>query len=67
MIMDKISIEDKFKEIDELLLKLSDKELSLEDSFSLYKDGLTKLKECNEIVDGIEKQLKVLQEEDSDV
>ncbi|MCR5272240.1 MAG: exodeoxyribonuclease VII small subunit [Lachnospiraceae bacterium] len=62
-----LNIEEKFEEINELIKKLDDKDISLEESFSLYKEGLLKLKECTDIVDGIEKQLIILQEEDKNV
>lgn len=60
-------IDDKFIEVEEIIKKMEDKSLSLEDSFELYKSGLKTLKECNDIVDKVEKQLVILMEEDTDV
>jgi len=60
-------IDEKFSEIEEIIKKMEDKSLSLEDSFELYKSGLKTLKECNDIVDRVEKQLIILKEEDIDV
>jgi exodeoxyribonuclease VII small subunit len=37
---------------------------SLEDAFSNYEEGIRLIRQCSRIIDGIEKQMKVLQEED---
>lgn len=53
------SIEDLFDQIEETIGMLEEEDLSLEESFQKYKLGMELLKQCNEMIDGIEK--KVLQ------
>lgn len=60
---DKISLEDKFQILDELVTELEKEDISLEDSFSLYKKGMELLKECNDEITTVEK--KVLQLKDN--
>lgn len=63
----KMSLEDTFSEIDDIMVKLSSDELPLEDSFSLYKDGMELINHCNNVIDDVEKQMIILQQgEDTD-
>jgi exodeoxyribonuclease VII small subunit len=60
-------IEDRFKELDGIVNELESGEISLEESFELYKKGMDMLKECNKDIDKVEKQIIVLQSsEDSE-
>lgn len=62
--IDKLSIEDTFETINGIIGKLSADELPLEDSFSLYKEGMELISHCNDIIDGVEKQIIILQNEE---
>ncbi len=63
----KMSLEETFSEIDDIMAKLSSDELPLEDSFSLYKDGMELINHCNNVIDDVEKQMIILQQgEDTD-
>ena len=64
--MAKNNIEDNFKELDELLEKMQDEEVSLDESFEMYKKGIEIVKDSNEQIDKIEKQIEVLEEESGD-
>ena len=64
--MAKNNIEENFKELDELLEKMQDEEVSLDESFEMYKKGIEIVKDSNEQIDKIEKQLEVLEEESDD-
>ncbi len=64
--MAKNNIEDNFKELDELLEKMQDEEVSLDESFEMYKKGIEIVKDSNEQIDMIEKQIEVLEEESGD-
>ena len=64
--MAKNNIEENFKELDELLEKMQDEEVSLDESFEMYKKGIEIVKDSNEQIDKIEKQIEVLEEESSD-
>lgn len=56
-------LEKAFGEIEEILEKLGDRDVSLEDSFVLYRQGMELLKQCNERIDRVEKQMLQLDEE----
>ena len=51
------TIEEAFKELDVLALKLEDRETSLEESFLFYKQGMELLKYCSEKLDTVEKKM----------
>ncbi|MBP3241715.1 MAG: exodeoxyribonuclease VII small subunit [Oribacterium sp.] len=51
-----------FAELDELIEKMENEE-SLEKTFDMYKKGVGLLKDANESIDKIEKQVKVLDED----
>ena len=58
-----LSIEEAFVKLDALLEKLSDKDVSLEESFSVYEEGTKLLKYCTEKLDKVEKKMLVMNEE----
>ena len=51
-----------FAELDELIEKMENED-SLEKTFDMYKKGVGLLKDANESIDKIEKQVKVLDED----
>lgn len=57
------SLEEIFQEMDAIIEKMQQREVSLEDSFQLYEQGIRKLKQCNDKIDYVEKQMLVLNEE----
>ncbi|MBP5773629.1 MAG: exodeoxyribonuclease VII small subunit [Eubacterium sp.] len=61
--MAKNNIEDNFKELDEILEKMQDEEVSLDESFEMYKKGIEIVKDSNEQIEKIEKQIEVLEED----
>ncbi len=61
----KTSIEDDLQKLDELVKKMDKKDISLEESFSVYEEGMKILKGANEKLDEVEKKVKVLQEDGS--
>lgn len=60
---DKLTIEETFDALDEVMDKLSDDSVSLEDSFELYKDGMKMLEHCRKIIDDVEKRVITLSTE----
>lgn len=56
-------LEDLFIEIEEILDKMEDREISLESSFLLYEEGMKKLKQCNDKIDQVEKKMLVITEQ----
>ena len=61
--MAKNNIEDNFKELDEILEKMQDEDVSLDESFEMYKKGIEIVKDSNEQIEKIEKQIEVLEED----
>lgn len=56
-------LEEAFETIEGLLEKLGSREVSLEESFALYQKGMKLLKQCNEKIDRVEKQMLQIDEE----
>lgn len=56
-------LEELFIEIEDILTKMDEKDISLEDSFLLYEKGMKKLKLCNERIDQVEKKMLMLNEQ----
>ena len=56
------TLETSFEELNQIINKLEKEEISLEDSFRLYQEGMQLLKHCNNSIDMVEKQLIVLGE-----
>ena len=57
------TLEEKFSELEELLEQLEAEDISLEDAFAAYSKGMNVLKQCNEQIDRVEKQVMKLNEE----
>lgn len=58
-----LSIEDIYDKLDGLIEKMDSDDISLEDSFKLYNEGLSLVKECNEKIEKVEKDIEVLENE----
>lgn len=63
-----VSLEENFADIEEILDKLENGSLSLEESFQLYKSGIKLIRQCNTQLDKVEKQIIILdrKEEEED-
>ena len=59
----KRSIEESFSYLDEVLEKMEDPDISLEESFTLYEKGMKVLKEATGAIDDVEKRVKLIDEE----
>lgn len=57
------TLEEKFSELEELLEQLEAENISLEAAFAAYSKGMNVLKQCNEQIDRVEKQVMKLNEE----
>ncbi len=58
-----ISIEENFEKLEEVIQRLEGGEISLEEAFAAYSDGMRLIKECNDQIDRVEKQVLKLTEE----
>jgi len=64
MMADKeLKLEESFEKLNEIMVKLEEPSVSLEDSFAFYQEGIKLLKLCNDSIDKVEKELIVLDEE----
>lgn len=58
-----VAIEDAFIRLDEIVKQLESGEISLDESFSLYKEGMELVNNCTSSIDEVEKKIKVLNKE----
>ncbi len=56
------NLETSFQELNEIISKLEQEDIKLEDSFLLYQEGMKLLKHCNDSIDKVEKKLIILGE-----
>ncbi len=63
------TIEESFEKLDKTVSQLEDGNLSMNEAFKLYKEGVQLVNNCNNMLDKVEKQLVVLNgsEETDDV
>ncbi|MCR1841260.1 exodeoxyribonuclease VII small subunit [Murimonas intestini] len=60
---EELTLEESFQKLDEMLLALESRNISLEESFATYQKGMELLKSCNEKIDRVEKKMLILNEE----
>ncbi|WP_041703663.1 exodeoxyribonuclease VII small subunit [Lachnoclostridium phytofermentans] len=56
-------LEKSLEQLNDILSNLEKEDISLEESFVLYQEGMKLLKQCNESIDKVEKQLMILEED----
>lgn len=59
---EKQSLDQMFRELEEVIGKMEGEEVSLEESFELYSRGMILLKQCSQAIDEVEKKVLVLDE-----
>lgn len=55
-----MKLEETFLQIEEIIRQMENPEVSLDESFALYQSGVGKLKECNGMLDEVEKKMQIL-------
>ena len=60
---DKLTLEEALMKLDDTIEKLQSEEVSLEESFELYKEGMDYVKLCSETIDQVEKKVLMLNQE----
>ena len=55
-------IEDNFEQLEDIISKMQSDRITLEQSFELYNKGLSLVQDCNNQIDKIEKQIKIIEE-----
>lgn len=58
-----MTLEEKFAKLEETVNRLESEDISLEESFRIYKEGMELLKKCNADIDKVEKQVMQLNSE----
>jgi len=56
-------LQDMLKNLDDAIRQLESEDISLEDSFLVYEQGMKLIKECNEKIDRVEKKVLELNAE----
>ena len=56
------TLEERFDRLEELIGRMESEELSLDESFALYKEGLNQIQAANEMLDSVEKAMLALNE-----
>lgn len=57
-----LTVEEIFKNLDVTVEKLESRDISLEDSFRLYTQGMELVRQCNEKIDTVEKKMLLMSE-----
>ena len=59
---EQVPLEELFENLEEVIGKLEGENVNLEESFRLYKEGMTLLNRCNAAIDTVEKKVLILDE-----
>lgn len=62
----KLTLEESFEGIDSIIDELQSGELTLEESFKKYEQGMKLIKNCNDAIDKVEKKLIVIDSKQED-
>lgn len=62
----KVTIEEKMSRIDTIIQALEQEDTTLQDSMKYYKEGVKLLKECDGMLDKVEKEIEELTKEQDD-
>lgn len=62
---EELTIEEGFRRLDETIEKLESRDITLEEAFQAYSQGMELLKRCNDQIDRVEKQVYKLAEDGS--
>lgn len=57
-----VGIEDNFEQLEDIISKMQSDIITLEQSFELYNKGLSLVQDCNNQIEKIEKQIKIIEE-----
>lgn len=62
----KLSIEESFEQLDTIIGSLQQGDLSLEESFQKYEEGMKLIKHCCDTIDKVEKKLEIIEQEETE-
>ena len=55
-----LTLEERFVHLEQIVARMEDADVSLDEAFELYKKGLDEVKSANDMVQGMEKAMLVL-------
>ena len=58
-----LTLEERFAHLEQIVARKEDADVSLDEAFELYKKGLDEVKSANDMVQGMEKAMLVLNSE----
>ena len=62
----KLTLEESFESLDKIIQERQTGQLTLEQSFKKYEEGMKLIKNCNDAIDKVEKKLIVIDNVDTD-
>lgn len=62
---EKKTIEENFEEIENIIKEMQEEDVTLDKSFELYNNGINLVRDCSAQIDKIEKQIQIINEEQS--
>lgn len=65
--MEERTVEQSFEKIEEIINKMESQDISLTDSFALYKDGIQELEYCSNMIEETRKAVVAIQQDGSKV
>lgn len=60
------TLEQSFEKLEQIIGNLENWDVSLEDSFKLYNEGMKLIQNCNQQLDKVEKKIVVLNQKEGD-
>ena len=60
------TLEQSFEKLEQMIGNLENGDVSLEDSFKLYNEGMKLIQNCNQQLDKVEKKIVVLNQKEGD-
>ncbi len=58
-----LSLEEALEKLEEAVVKLQSEDISLEESFQVYREGMEYVKFCSQTIDQVEKKVLMLNQE----
>lgn len=57
------SLEDTFTKLEDIINQMESGELTMNESFKKYKEGMELVKKCNSMIDKVEKEMVIINED----
>lgn len=61
-----LTLEESFEKLEEVISRMESGNISLEDSFKLYNEGVKLVKNCNLQLDKVEKQIVIINKDEGE-